>query len=77
MLLSIFAILGSYAVQMYEQRNEKTLMPDTIYVVSRYEYLLINDSTMRKVLVSDTIHSKDSTLEAYPIDAVRIIKIEE
>lgn len=49
---------------------------DTVYVLSEIRYLLLDDSTLRKVLVTDTIHSKDSTLEKFPIQSVRILRVD-
>lgn len=49
---------------------------DTIYVISRYNYYVVNDSTLRKELLTDTVHAKDTVLPEFPLDVIRIFRID-
>lgn len=49
---------------------------DTLYIVSEYKYYVIDDSTLRKKVVNDTVHSLDTILPEFPVQTVRILRVD-
>lgn len=74
--LMLIAILSMSYLTMKDGKVRRTAIYDTIYVMSRYNYSVVDDSTLKKEILTDTLHSKDSAIAEFPIHTIRIIKID-
>lgn len=76
-ILAIFSIICLSFLTRNEGKIEADeIIYDTVYVMSMYNYYVVDDSTLRKEILTDTIHSVDTMPEAYPIYTVRIIRVD-
>lgn len=75
-VLVLIAILSMSYLTMKDGKVRRTAIYDTIYVMSQYNFRVIDDSTLKKEILTDTLHSKDSAIAEFPIHTMLIIKID-
>ena len=74
----IFILFSLSMIELYDTKHPMPTRSvyDTVYVVSRYHYFVIDDSTLRKTIINDTVHSVDTILPEFPVETVRVLRID-
>lgn len=76
-VIIVIAVLCLVGLTAYKTITpESPELYDTIYVVSEYRYFVVDDSTLRKKVVADTIHSLDLCVPEMPVSVVRILRVD-